>query len=222
MVIGSGPDDLSLRGDACCCCTQIRLILIIVKCHGYRILTKESRSWVLINIYYCWYLRHHHCQHYDYHGYHHDHRHYPCYMACNPPCTISICKSYVSTNQIIWTFRLLMAATYEPKLQTYLKHPVRWLNVHGEWTMKWTWKKHFIILYHVLMWYDPLYVFNTLNRLSTLLKGQKATTMTWRIPHSQINTFVVSLLKKLYRRSPGIGPWGLREIQRITLRFNTW
>lgn len=47
-----------------------------------------------------------------------------------PPCTISICKSYVSTNQILWTFRLLMAATYKPKLQTYLKRPFRWLNVH--------------------------------------------------------------------------------------------
>lgn len=75
-------------------------------------------------------------------------------------------------------------------------------------------KKHFIILYDVLLWYDPLYVFNTFNRLSTLLKGQKATTMTRRIPHSQIYTFAVSLLKTLCRRSPVIGPWGLRAIER--------
>lgn len=37
--------------------------------------------------------------------------------------------------------------------------------------------------------------------------------MTRRIPHSQIYTFAVPLLKTLCRRSPIIGPWGLRAIQ---------
>ena len=101
-----------------------------------------------------------------------------------PPCTISICKSYVSTNQILWTFRLLMAATYKPKLQTYLKHPVRWLNVQGNEV--WNELEKNISSYCTMYSCDMiLYMFQYPEQTLNLLKGQKATTMTRRSPPFQ-------------------------------------